>query len=95
MQSKFSEAILEMQQKSGLKYLILEKKIAAMKEELDVKEAQLHAVVEHGTTKKGDALNGPRSKCGPRSPKSYVYLACFFHKLSFVCVKNLDLDLKH
>ena len=56
MQSKFSEAILEMQQKSGLKYLILEKKISAMKEELDVKEAQLHAVVEHGTTKKGDAF---------------------------------------
>jgi len=54
MQSKFSEAILEMQQKSGLKYLILEKKISAMKEELDVKEAQLHAVVEHGSTKKGD-----------------------------------------
>lgn len=57
MQSKFSEAILEMQQKSGLKYLILEKKISAMKEELDVKEAQLHAVVEHGTTKKGDVYD--------------------------------------
>ena len=53
MQSKFSEAILEMQQKSGLKYLILEKKIGAMREELEVKEAQLHAVVEQGATKKG------------------------------------------
>jgi hypothetical protein len=53
MQSKFSESILEMQQKSGLKYLILEKKIAVMREELEVKEAQLHAVVEQGATKKG------------------------------------------
>jgi|LakMenEpi03Aug12_release.lakeMendotaPanAssembly.Ray.scaffolds.fasta_scaffold1587869_1 hypothetical protein len=53
MQSKFSESILEMQQKSGLKYLILEKKISTMKEELDVKEAQLHAVVEQGPPKKG------------------------------------------
>ena len=52
MQSKFSEAILEMQQKSGLKYLILEKKIGAMREELEVKEAQLHAVVEQGAMKR-------------------------------------------
>ena len=37
-----------MQQKSALKYLILEKKIAAMKDEIDVKDAQLHAVVEQG-----------------------------------------------
>ncbi len=56
MQSKFSDAILEMQQKSGLKYLILEKKIAAMKEELEVKEAQLHAVVEGIAPKKGIRL---------------------------------------
>ena len=32
-----------MQQKSGLKYMILEKKITAMREELDIKEAQLYA----------------------------------------------------
>ena len=32
-----------MQQKSSLKYMILEKKISAMREELNVKEAQLHA----------------------------------------------------
>jgi len=54
MQSKFSDAILEMQQKSGLKYLILEKKIAAMKDELEVKEAQLHAVVEGAPPRKGN-----------------------------------------
>ena len=56
MQSKFSESILEMQQKSGLKYLILEKKISSMREELDVKEAQLHAVVEQGPPKKGEKI---------------------------------------
>ena len=39
--AKFSSAILEMQQKSGLKYMILEKKITAMREELDIKEAQV------------------------------------------------------
>ena len=42
IQSKFSNAILEMQQKSGLKYMVLEKKIAAMREELDLKDAHLH-----------------------------------------------------
>ena len=41
--AKFSSAIIEMQQKSSLKYMILEKKITAMREELNVKEAQLHA----------------------------------------------------
>ena len=42
---KFSSAILEMQQKSSLKYMILEKKISTMREELDVKDAQLYAAI--------------------------------------------------
>ncbi|TRY67797.1 hypothetical protein TCAL_09933 [Tigriopus californicus] len=45
IQEKFSNAILELQQKSSLKYLVLERKIDAMKNELDVKEAQLHSVL--------------------------------------------------
>ena len=32
-----------MQQKSSLKYMILEKKIITMREELNIKDAQLHA----------------------------------------------------
>ena len=44
--SKFSEAILQMQQKSSLKYMILERKITTMREELDVKEAQLHSATK-------------------------------------------------
>ena len=40
---RFSSAIIDMQQKSGLKYKILEKKIVTMREQLDVKDAQLHA----------------------------------------------------
>ena len=44
--SKFSEAILQMQQKSSLKYMILERKINTMREELDVKEAQLHTATK-------------------------------------------------
>ena len=50
-----------MQQKSALKYLILEKKIAAMKDEIDVKDAQLHAVVEQGPSsaaRKGNSTAG-------------------------------------
>ena len=35
-----------MQQKSGLKYMVLEKKITAMREELDVKDAQMHDIVK-------------------------------------------------
>ena len=35
-----------MQQKSGLKYMVLEKKITAMREELDVKDAQMHEIVK-------------------------------------------------
>ena len=57
IQSKFSNAILEMQQKSGLKYMVLEKKIAAMREELDIKDAHLHQLTstsssqeKHGKT---------------------------------------------
>ena len=52
--SKFSSAIIEMQQKSSLKYMILEKKISAMREELNVKEAQLHA---SGITGRTDNFN--------------------------------------
>ena len=44
--AKFSESILDMQQKSGLKYMVLEKKITAMREELDVKDAQMHEIVK-------------------------------------------------
>ena len=44
--SKFSESILDMQQKSGLKYMVLEKKITAMREELDIKDAQMHEIVK-------------------------------------------------
>ena len=40
---RFSSAIIDMQQKSGLKYKILERKIVTMREQLDVKDAQLHA----------------------------------------------------
>ena len=43
-----------MQQKSSLKYMILEKKISAMREELNVKEAQLHA---SGITGRTDSIN--------------------------------------
>ena len=44
--AKFSESILAMQQKSGLKYMVLEKKITAMREELDIKDAQFHEIVK-------------------------------------------------
>ena len=44
--AKFSESILDMQQKSGLKYMVLEKKITAMREELDIKDAQMHDIVK-------------------------------------------------
>ena len=44
--SKFSASILDMQQKSGLKYMVLEKKITAMREEMDIKDAQMHEVVK-------------------------------------------------
>ena len=40
-----------MQQKSGLKYMILEKKITAMREELDIKEAQLYAATSTESTR--------------------------------------------
>ena len=43
---RFSSAIIDMQQKSGLKYKILEKKIVSMREQLDVKDAQLHATTK-------------------------------------------------
>ena len=44
--SKFSASILDMQQKSGLKYMVLEKKITAMREEMDIKDAQMHEIVK-------------------------------------------------
>ena len=50
---KFSSSILDLQQKSSLKYLILEKKIKAMKDDLNIKDAQLHGLVG---LKKGEEL---------------------------------------
>ena len=41
---------MDMQQKSGLKYMVLEKKITAMREELDVKDAQMHEIVKVSQT---------------------------------------------
>ncbi len=43
---KFSTSILELQQKSTLKYLVLEKKITTLRHELDVRDAQLHALAD-------------------------------------------------
>lgn len=53
MQTKYSDMISEMQKKSGAKYLILEKKVAAMQEELDIKEAQLNAFVSGPAAENG------------------------------------------
>ena len=58
--SKFSSAILEMQQKSGLKYMILEKKITAMREELDIKEAQLYATTSPENVSRAPSIHEVR-----------------------------------
>ncbi len=38
--------MLDLQQKSSLKYLVLEKRLAGLKEELDVRDGQLRAVID-------------------------------------------------
>merc|ERR1712080_714155 len=43
IQERFSTAILEIQQKAGLKYMLLEKKILALREELEEREAAMQA----------------------------------------------------
>ena len=43
IQERFSTAILEIQQKAGLKYMLLEKKILVLREELEEREAALQA----------------------------------------------------
>ena len=43
--AKFSSSVLDLQQKSNMKYVVLEKKIALMRGELNVREAQLHNVM--------------------------------------------------
>merc|ERR1719150_91718 len=43
IQERFSTAILEIQQKAGLKYMLLEKKILALREELEEREAAVQA----------------------------------------------------
>ena len=56
--AKFSESILDMQQKSGLKYMVLEKKITAMRQELDVKDAQMHEIVKASqSSDRGSIIN--------------------------------------
>lgn len=45
LSEKFSASVLDLQQKSSLKYFVLEKKLGAMREELEVRDAQLHALV--------------------------------------------------
>lgn len=67
IQSKFSNAILEMQQKSGLKYMVLEKKIAAMREELDIKDAHLHQLSHSDKSGQGELSNFIHSACTTHS----------------------------
>ena len=43
IQERFSTAILEIQQKAGLKYMLLEKKILALRDELEERDASLSA----------------------------------------------------
>ena len=49
-----------MQQKSGLKYMILEKKITAMREELDIKEAQLYATTSPENVSRAPSIHEVR-----------------------------------
>lgn len=53
---------MDLQQKANLKYLALEKKIKLMKDELDVKDAQLHSVTSDHSGRSADKLTrGKRS----------------------------------
>lgn len=52
--SKFVSAINEVQQKSGLKNVLLEKKLASIHTNLEKKEAQLRRVLAGGQEAAGD-----------------------------------------
>ena len=56
IQERFSTAILEIQQKAGLKYMLLEKKIMALKEELEEREAALQGASRDESAIRGDIL---------------------------------------
>ena len=56
IQERFSTAILEIQQKAGLKYMLLEKKIMALKEELEEREAALQGASREESGIRGDIL---------------------------------------
>ena len=50
LHEKFSSSVLDLQQKSGLKYAVLERKIASLRTELDVRDAQLQTVLTQPST---------------------------------------------
>merc|ERR1719150_2424011 len=56
IQERFSTAILEIQQKAGLKYMLLEKKILALREELEEREAALQGGNREEAAARGDIL---------------------------------------
>ena len=56
IQERFSTAILEIQQKAGLKYMLLEKKILALREELEEREAALQGGSRDEAAARGDIL---------------------------------------
>ena len=50
LHEKFSSSVLDLQQKSGLKYAVLERKIVSLRTELDVRDAQLQTVLTQPST---------------------------------------------
>ena len=57
LHSQFSRSVLDLQEKSSLKYAVLDRKISALRKELDVRDAQLHSLV----TQEGDGPGGKRT----------------------------------
>lgn len=61
LQQNQTDAILDVQQRSGLKELLLERKVAVLAETLEKREAQLSAVLASLAASTGDGLQGGAS----------------------------------
>ncbi|KAG7470664.1 hypothetical protein MATL_G00116200 [Megalops atlanticus] len=87
---KFTQAILEVQQKSGFKNLLLEKKLSALNEVLERKEVQLNEVIS-ASNLDHSALNVVTRKVEDVLESKNVAIKDLQYELARVCKAHNDL----
>ncbi|XP_029904389.1 dynein regulatory complex subunit 4-like [Myripristis murdjan] len=90
LHKKFTQAVLKVQQKSGFKSLLLERKLGALTDTLEKKEAQLYAVLSASNMDQ-TALAGVTDKLEEVLDSKNISIQDLQHELARVCKAHDDL----